>query len=71
MTNETQSNNQNQPKLRVEKLHGGDNIEEIITPELMNEPECQHPNMVRDYSETEFIAFVCDNPKCGIVKLFN
>lgn len=56
---------------RVEKIHGGVNVEEIVTPELMNEPECEHKNMVRDASETEFIAFVCDNPRCGIVKLFN
>lgn len=60
-----------QKKLRVDKLHGGVNVEEVETPELMNEPQCTHPNMVRDHSETEFIAFQCDNPKCAIVALFD
>ena len=73
--NEQSSQDKNQsnsaPKLRVERVHGGTNVEEIEIPELMNEPECPHTNMVRDYTETEFIAFMCDNPKCGILKLYN
>lgn len=58
-------------KFRVEGVHGGENVEEIEKVELMNDPECIHEQMHRDYTETDFIAFVCDNPKCGMVKLFN
>lgn len=74
MNNKKQSQDNQQStskRFRVEKVHGGDNVEEIETPELMNDPSCPHTNMVRDYTETDFIAFVCDNPKCGIVKLYN
>lgn len=60
-----------QKKFRVEKVHGGENVEEIDTLIRINEPDCPHTSMSRDHSETEFIAFICDNPQCGIVKLFN
>lgn len=56
---------------RVDKVHGGEVVEEIEKPELMNEPGCTHVNLVRDATETEFDAFVCQNPKCGIVIIFN
>ena len=57
--------------LRVEKAHGGVNVEEIEKPELMNEPDCKHEKWEIDPTETEFIAYICANPKCGIVKLFD
>lgn len=71
MNNKEQSKQTEKWKLRVERTHGGENVEEIEKPELINEPDCPHENMTRDLTETDFIAFVCDNPKCGIVKLFN
>ena len=79
MNNEQQSKDKNTSsskwevpgkKLRVEKVHGGTNVEEIETLELINDPTCKHISMSRDYTETDFIAFVCDNPKCGMVKLY-
>lgn len=72
MNNEQQSKDKTQSnsKLRVERVHGGDNVEEIDTLELINDPTCKHISMSRDYTEKDFIAFVCDNPKCGMVKLY-
>lgn len=67
-------NNENQwlpktPKLRVETKHGGENVEEIDVANIVsvNDANCPHTNMSRDYSETEFVAFTCDNPNCGVV----
>lgn len=60
-------------KGRVETTHGGDVVEAIAPEdvELMNDPECQHVTLVRDPTETEFNAFICANPKCGIVAVFD
>lgn len=66
--NSPQSQNQ---KPRTDKVHGGDLVEEIETPTPVNEATCPHTHMSRDYSETDFIAFVCDNPNCGVVALFD
>lgn len=60
-------------KGRVDSIHGGQ-VVEAVTPEeleLMNDPECQHERLVRDPSETEFNAFVCANPDCGIVAIYD
>lgn len=56
---------------RVNRVHGGQVVESIAPEEieLMNEPDCKHPNMVRDPTETDFNAFMCDNPKCGVVAI--
>lgn len=68
----TSSDNSPQaPKSRVNKVHGGDVVEEIDKPTPINQPGCPHTNMSRDYTETDFIAFMCDNPKCGVVALFD
>lgn len=58
-------------KLRVEKVHGGENVEEVENVVLINEPDCPHTSMTLDPTETDFIAYVCDNPKCAMVKLYN
>lgn len=58
-------------KLRVERVHGGESVEEIETVTLMNQPECAHPEWKLDPSETDFIAYMCTNDKCAIVKLFD
>lgn len=56
---------------RVDKVHGGQVVEEVEKPELMNEPDCKHASFSIDPTETDFIAYVCDNPKCAIVKLYS
>lgn len=58
---------------RMKKTHGGEVVESIAPEEveLINDPECKHEQLVRDESETDFNAFVCANPKCGIVLLFD
>lgn len=58
---------------RVTKTHGGQIVQAIAPEELesFNDAECKHEKLVRDESETEFNAFVCANPKCGEVVLFN
>lgn len=55
------------------KKHGGDLVEAISVDELepMNEPDCKHEMMQRDFTETDYLAFVCANEKCGLVKLFD
>jgi hypothetical protein len=57
------------PKLRVEREHGGENVEEIDVSQLVsvNDAGCKHASMSRDPSETEFVAYTCDNPSCGMV----
>lgn len=51
----------------------GETVEVVEAKDLVsvNDADCQHDMMHRDYTETDFIAFVCDNPNCGIVKLFD
>lgn len=58
---------------RVTKTHGGQVVEAISLDELesVNDAECKHEKLVRDESETDFLAFVCANPKCSEVVLFN
>lgn len=58
---------------RVTKVHGGELVEAIAPEELVlvNEPECKHEQLVRDPTETDFNGFVCANPKCGVVVLFD
>jgi len=58
---------------RVNKTHGGEVVESIAPEdvELMNEPDCKHESLIRDETETDFNAFICANPKCGNVVLFD
>lgn len=58
---------------RVNKRHGGTVVESIAPEDLevMNDPTCTHETAVRDFSEEDFLAFKCANPKCGLVKLFD
>lgn len=58
---------------KVTRDHGGELVEAIAPEELelMNEPDCKHELLVRDASETEFNGFICSNPKCGVVVLFD
>lgn len=60
-------------KGRVEKTHGGEVVESIAPEdvELMNDPECKHEQLVRDETETDFNGFICANPDCGVVVLFD
>lgn len=58
---------------RVSKSHGGELVEAISTDDLevMNDPECTHEVMLPDESEDLGSAYVCANPKCGIVAIYN
>jgi hypothetical protein len=69
---EDEARNEERPD-KVSRTHGGEVVEAIAPEELesMNEPECKHERLIRDVSEDDFNAFICANPKCGIVVLFN
>lgn len=58
---------------RVNKIHGGELVEAISTDDLVtvSDPECKHETMVLDPTETLGTAYVCANPKCGIVAIYN
>lgn len=58
---------------RMSKAHGGEVVESIAPEELesFNDDECKHERLVRDETETEWNAFVCTNPKCNEVVLFD
>jgi hypothetical protein len=70
---ETPSSEEPAAPSRVDKEHGGEIVEAIAPKELelMNDPNCKHENMTRDPSETDFNAFICDNPKCGIIAILD
>lgn len=53
--------------------HGGELVEAVAPEELesVNDAECKHEKLVRDETETDFNAFVCANPNCGVVVLFD
>lgn len=57
---------------RMGETHGGEVVEAIAPEELVtvNDAECKHDNLTRDESETDFVAFTCDNPACGVVVLY-
>jgi len=57
-------------KLRVDKVHGGTLVEEIETPEPMNNQECEHEWEI-DPTETDFLAYMCIKKDCGIVMLYD
>lgn len=58
---------------RVNRTHGGNLLEAVAPEELepMNDPNCPHTDIVRDETETDFIAWMCANPKCGVVVLYD
>jgi hypothetical protein len=58
---------------KVTAKHGGKVVEAISEDELISvhDSECKHKNLVRDPSETEFNAFMCANPNCAVVVLFD
>lgn len=57
----------------IKKKHGGETVESIAPEDLesFNDAECKHERLVRDETETEFIAFMCANEKCHEVVLFD
>lgn len=57
---------------RLTKSHGGQLVEAVAPEELesMNDADCKHEKIVRDESETEFMAFICANPKCNEVFMY-
>lgn len=58
---------------KVSKTHGGTLVEAVSVEDLesFNDADCKHERLLRDESETEFIAFTCANPKCNEVVLFD
>lgn len=58
---------------RMGKTHGGETVHSVAPEDLesFNDANCKHPNLVRDPTETEFNAFVCDNPDCNEVVVYN
>ena len=70
---EDQKNEEPQPRerSRMDRSHGGKLLDAISPEELVsfNDASCKHETMTRDPSETEFNAFICDNPNCNVVAL--
>lgn len=60
----------NSHRSRVDSVHGGIVVEEIETPQPMNNPDCEH-EFELDSTETDFIAYRCKKPSCGIVMLYD
>lgn len=62
-----------QAKGRVETAHGGELVEAIAPEDLVSvhDSSCKHEKLVHDPSETEFNAFICANPDCGEVMLYD
>jgi len=58
---------------RVTKIHGGKTVESVSPEDLesFNDANCKHKLLVRDASETEFNAFVCANPDCNEVVVYD
>ena len=58
---------------KVTAKHGGKVVETISEDELISvqDSNCKHEKLVRDPSEDEFNAFMCANPNCGVVVLFD
>ena len=58
---------------RVDKTHGGEIVEAISPGDLesFNDSDCQHPELVLDPTETDFKAFMCANPYCNEVMLYD
>lgn len=74
--NKARSEDEEQLKVAPDKVtakHGGKVVEAISEDELIsvNDAECKHKNLVRDPSEKDFNAFMCDNPNCSVVVLFD
>jgi hypothetical protein len=72
----TKSNSREEDKeipSRVDKVHGGEIVEAVSPDELesFNDADCKHEKLVRDESETDFKAFMCANPLCNEVMLYD
>lgn len=69
----TKPQNNEEQKSRVDSVHGGQVVENITEDELVsvNDAECKHEKLVLDPTEKDFRAFMCANPNCGVVVLYN
>lgn len=70
-SNHSNDNWKTSKKLRVESKHGGDNVEEIETPEFISNTSGHEHNWVLDETETDFVAYVCAVSRCGAVVLYD
>lgn len=58
---------------RVDKTHGGELVEAIAPGELesFNDADCKHEKLIRDETEKDFNAFLCANPLCNEVFMYD
>lgn len=58
---------------RVTTAHGGQVVESIAPEDLesFNDADCKHEKLIRDDSETDFAAFMCANPLCNEIMLYD
>ena len=58
---------------RMGKIHGGKVVEAISPDDIVsvNDDIFNHELFVRDETEKDFNAFVCSNPACGEVIVYN
>lgn len=73
-TNKSSSKDEDKELLsRVDKVHGGEIVEAIAPGDLQsfNDADCKHKKLVKDDSETDFNAFLCANPLCSEVFLYD
>lgn len=68
---QTSTNPETPKKLRVESVHGGDNVEEIKAPEPISDTSGHVHEWELDSSEKDFTAFMCKHATCGAVILYD
>lgn len=58
---------------KVTAKHGGKVVESISEDELIsvNDSECKHKSLTRDPTEKQWNAFICDNPNCAVVVIYD
>lgn len=58
---------------RVDKVHGGEIVEAVSAQDLesFNDADCKHLELIRDETEEDFNAFMCVNPLCNEVMLYD
>lgn len=73
MTKSSSSKEDEEKISRVDKTHGGTIVESVAPGDLdsFNDADCKHEKLVRDESETDFNAFMCANPNCNEVMLYD
>lgn len=57
----------------VTKKHGGKVVESIAPEDMISvhDSDCKHESLTRDPTEKQWNAFICDNPNCAIVVIYD